>query len=429
MSESLTSAGDDYADRGYRQLRDIGRHVLLINLGGALTLFFGVWASYDAVSQWSEYWPGSTALHMGILAALLLMVFHALTLAIGRWRLNRVWKRIQCNFHDSLLRMARLELKSAAMAELLDQSGQMDHAFDASLRTSLMETSTAAQDIIGRVFSLDQDAQQLLGYLNRADMETADLERDIQDSTRIIERIGEFIRTLPERLQEEQQKMHLIVDDISELTSLVQVIKDISRRTNLIALNAAIEAARAGASGRGFAVVAEEVRGLAIRSTEAVTLIEEGIGKANSTVQSQFSDNYQHTVDEELHEATSLANSVRRLQENYEDLRQYHKTLFSVVTHHNTRLSDQIVALLGAIQFEDVLRQRIERMQDTLRQRLQAWEQAAAQLRQPGCDDCGLDHDVETLLTRYQEGERQHASAISTPSAEDNNSGPRIELF
>jgi methyl-accepting chemotaxis protein len=94
----------------------------------------------------------------------------------------------------------------------------------------------------------------------------------------------EAIQRLAGEIDDSMQLIHQLATDSQSIGQVLEVIRSIAEQTNLLALNAAIEAARAGEQGRGFAVVADEVRTLARRTQQSTHEIEQMIGGLHSRV-------------------------------------------------------------------------------------------------------------------------------------------------
>ncbi len=162
---------------------------------------------------------------------------------------------------------AQTERSNAAM-------GRQRHETD-QVATAINEMSAAAQEVA-------QSAQGAAEAARKTDEEGQAAKRVVDGSIERIHALVEDIRSSGVSLDSLQQ-------DVTSIVSVLDVIRSIAEQTNLLALNAAIEAARAGEAGRGFAVVADEVRALASRTQQSTQEIQGMIDRLQKGTQQSVS--------------------------------------------------------------------------------------------------------------------------------------------
>ena len=155
-----------------------------------------------------------------------------------------------------------------------------------------------------------QNSDELDSVSDKLSKDIKTLDNSMKELETIIIKIKGLVETTTDGLNMNAEKSHLVAAQADDIKNVVSVIREIADQTNLLALNAAIEAARAGEHGRGFAVVADEVRKLAERTQKSLAEIDTTIQTLVQSI-SEIVEN----IEKNTAEINNINTSMKTIEE------------------------------------------------------------------------------------------------------------------
>jgi len=354
-----------------------------------------------------------------------------------------------------ILSRVRLWPRRDSLPEIIsDDLGLLEQCFailQKQVTVTIKTSESAVLEMVERLNRVHKLSAELQEQINHAVYRSQVLSQSsLTEAGRngdALQSLTQHQRSFVEARKQNQDRIRKVVDQVRHLTPLAVMIADISRQTNLLSINASIEAARAGAEGAGFKVVAAEVRRLSAQTSEATSQITEGINAVALAIDGELESASQLETDSANDQFTELAQHVSDISQKLTEVVPYLVDLSKTMDDGMREVTTDIINALGNMQFQDINRQVLEQVESALGS---LSDHSAALYKLVGGKAPPPPEKLEELMARWTNNYVTHSQRIAHAEVERirnidadaplsqapapklelaESEGPKIELF
>jgi methyl-accepting chemotaxis protein len=253
-------------------------------------------------------------------------------------------------------------------------------------KKGVVSQEQATEQVATAMNQMTVTVQEVASHTETASRSAAQAKHDAEEGRRVVDNSVKATQGLSELLDESNNAIFRVEQDSSKIGTVLDVIRSISEQTNLLALNAAIEAARAGEAGRGFAVVADEVRTLAQRtqsSTEEINAmisrLQEGTHKAVNLMAKGNAD-----IDVVAAQASEAGDSLLKIERQVSEINDLNMLIATSteeqaavaesINHNIVNISDNSAAMTKAVEETTSAGERLLALSHSLAEQVQKFK-------------------------------------------------------
>jgi methyl-accepting chemotaxis protein len=365
----------------------------------------------------------------------------ALAASLGTLFLMSIYLAVLFRFPGQLpsisLRLQGLVETSEANQQRVSMDMQSLLKLNEILRGHLTDATAgseaAALVIITRLREVHQVSSTLLEILRDQQRRATEFASDQQQRLLINQDMLKSVSGYQVQRQQDTRRIDKVFLRVQELAGLTDIISQVSAQTNMLAVNAAIQAAHAGEAGRGFKVVADEVRLLSRQTADAAQRIHKVVDAVNAAVKESLSGVFSEVSTQEANEQmTVITDKVTELAVASQEMAAY----LCDITHRGFGASETIfsdvLGMLDEMQFQDISRQQIEQVQNAMTRVDGYCRELAGHFDQQGISEINLlplGEIIESIHESYvmQSQRTVHQGVLGATATEA--AAPKFELF